>query len=223
MGLLSPLCYASDGVRIFGYGNSGSYDHPYWNWNYVISSNPNPSPDLSDLTWSVVSNISTYTAFYLPSDSYGQQFDCTVDDKGAFTIIARDSQLTISSPTDTNIRGVQFSPNGGNNTWSNFVVVNPLSYAWGTSTWSQLTWIKDPTTGNNTVVHLTGNLAYGFYVATLNQAAAIPLPMTQSVLWGWVKSWPVSSSSIFGPTARRLTHLLSCSTRMLQLTAHLWP
>ncbi|GJJ71667.1 hypothetical protein EMPS_04017 [Entomortierella parvispora] len=164
MGLLSPICFASDGVRIFGYGYTGSYDHPYWSWNYVISSNPNPSPDLSDLTWTVVSNISTYAAYYLPSNTYGQEFDCTVDDKGTFTILARDSQLTISSPTDTNIRGLQFSPTGGNGTWSNIAVVSSLSYVWDASAWSQLVWTKDPTSGNNTVMHLTEKfLADGFY------------------------------------------------------------
>lgn len=193
MGLLSPVCYASDGNKLYGYGFSGTYDQPNLSYNYLIVSNNNPAPDLSDLTWTLLSTISRDSLYYLFASTYydGQAFNCAVDDRGVFTIIARDSLQYLGAAIDSK-RGLQYQPpdNGittssTNGTWKNFDVINPDVYNWPNGDWSQLAVFKDPTTGNNTVMHLTNQfLDDGFYVATLNETS---MWMTQSSLWGWVK------------------------------------
>ncbi|KAG0045354.1 hypothetical protein BGZ83_009426, partial [Gryganskiella cystojenkinii] len=192
MGLLSPVCFATDGNKIYGFGFSAFYAHPGWSYNYLIVSSSNPAPDLSDITWKLVSTIGRDPIYYLQTTYLSDPFECTVDDQGVFTILARSSRLYPAAPSDNYYRGVQYRPSGyggvdtsaTNGTWVNFDVSNSFSYLWDSGYWSTLAVFKDPTTRANSVMHFTNNfLMYGCYVAALNQTT--PMLMKQSAFWPW--------------------------------------
>ncbi|KAG0042976.1 hypothetical protein BGZ83_011964 [Gryganskiella cystojenkinii] len=202
MGLLTPICYATDGNKIYGYGFAGDQRYHYPNYvNYLIVSNSNPAPDLSDLTWSVVSTINRNSTYYLLSEmnvyNDNRYSNCAVDDQGVFSIIAGFSTPYFGAPANTStIRGLQYRPSGyngintssTNGTWVNFDVYNSTGYQWDLSTSSQLAVFKDPGSGTNTVMHLTTDIynSNGFYIATLSQPVGTsPLMMTQSPFWAW--------------------------------------
>ncbi|KAG0043755.1 hypothetical protein BGZ83_011064 [Gryganskiella cystojenkinii] len=190
MVVMTPICYASDGSKIysFAYGHKNS-DKLYM---VLISSNSNPSPDLSDLTWNIISLVSADDSYYM-AETYYSMADCVVDDQGVFSLISQSSlpndrtAPSKSSPTSV-IRGLQYRPssNGPSGTWANIDVFNSTGYVWDDTIASQLISIKDPGTGANTVMHLTSkDWAQGFYVSILNSANndSAPMIMTQSALW----------------------------------------
>ncbi|KAG0036536.1 hypothetical protein BGZ83_003784, partial [Gryganskiella cystojenkinii] len=189
MGLLSPVCFATDGNKIYGFGFSAFYANPVLSYNYLIVSSSNPAPDLSDITWKLVSTIGRDHIYYL-MPTYLGPFDCTVDDQGVFTVLSRNSRLYLAAPQDYFYRGVQYRPSGyggvdtsgTNGTWVNIDVSKSPKYYWEGGYWSTLAIFKDPATKANTVMHFTLNfVTNGFYVASLNQTT--PMLMNQSALW----------------------------------------
>lgn len=142
MGRLDFLCLTStpDSATFYGFDVAHSIDdlpNSYRSGSSVIifKSNSNPTSP-ANLTWSVVSRISTE---YLNAYSAGD-YSCFVDGNGVFTSIFRNYTSDASKAVPS---GFQYDPNGhpgsdtligskGPGTWRPFKV--DQSYRWGTLT-----------------------------------------------------------------------------------------
>ncbi|KAG0044033.1 hypothetical protein BGZ83_010730 [Gryganskiella cystojenkinii] len=181
MGLLAPLCFASNGNKLFGFGFAGYYSDPSSSsgYNYLVTSNANPAADLSNLSWQLVSTAyrNSGSIYYLIGFDVGD-LQCTVDDQGVFTVIARTAVSTLGLPRD------QYQCTNG--TWLNVDTRNTTStgYSWDIVASSQLAIFKDPASGNNTVVHVSGDwITQDFYIATMNQDPPLFLSQGNPLTW----------------------------------------
>ncbi|KAI1320950.1 hypothetical protein EDD11_009273 [Mortierella claussenii] len=161
MGILNPVCTATNGKRIFALAFAASYNDSSSSYNVLIQSNEYPSDTLQYTTWTLVNAVPRDQYFYLQDENFnGRGYGCVVDDKGVFTALARFSQLSKSSPVDTVVRGIQFVPSEGPasgsgfatpGTWKN-IATSP-SYVWKESASAQLYNVVDPATGQRTIMH----------------------------------------------------------------------
>ncbi|KAF9963951.1 hypothetical protein BGZ70_007092 [Mortierella alpina] len=126
---LNPHCYATDGTSIYaldlGVPQRTSSPSLFGDFYYVlVKSNPNPSPDLSDLSWSVVS-VSNREGLNLLESLSACYIHPTTK---TFSVLSIRSRATkgIENIIKDSVRGVQYQPNadggGGGGRWSNITV-----------------------------------------------------------------------------------------------------
>lgn len=138
---LKPDCYATDGTSIYALDLRVPQKTSFFGYNdfyYVlVKSNPNPSPDLSDISWSVVSVTNGDHLNVLGSPSV-----CYINPTTkALSVLSLRSKVTKGfEDLEESVRGVQYQPkaDGGGGSWAN-ITVSPGSplFEWDSSIGSQ--------------------------------------------------------------------------------------
>ncbi|KFH62109.1 hypothetical protein MVEG_11748 [Podila verticillata NRRL 6337] len=138
---LKPGCYATDGTSIYALDLRVPQKTSFFGYSdfyYVlVKSNPNPSPDLSDISWSVVSVTNGDGLNILGSPSVCYIHPTTK----AFSVLSLWSKVTKGFESlKESVRGVQYQPkaDGGGGIWAN-ITVSPGSplFEWDSSIASQ--------------------------------------------------------------------------------------
>ncbi|CAO3566936.1 unnamed protein product [Mortierella alpina] len=168
---LNPHCYATDGTSIYALDlrvrqktSFFSYEDFYY---VLVKSNPNPSPDLSDISWSVVS-VSNRDGLNLLDSLSACYIHPTTK---AFSVLSVRSKTEKGyGDLEDSVRGVQYQPkaDGGGGSWTNITVApgSPL-FEWKDSVTSQYpyTQLYKPSDSEN-LMFATANP----YVANPNSA-----------------------------------------------------
>ncbi|KAF9962293.1 hypothetical protein BGZ70_008084, partial [Mortierella alpina] len=138
---LKPHCFATDGTSIYALDLRVPQKTSFFaasDFYYVlVKSNPNPSPDLSDISWSVVS-VSNRDGLNL----LGSLSACYIHPTTkAFSVLSLSSGRAKSyDDLEDSVRGVQYQPktDGGRGSWTNITVTpgSPL-FEWDSSVASQ--------------------------------------------------------------------------------------
>jgi len=122
---LKPGCYATDGTSIYALDlrvRQKTSFFAYEDFYYVlVKSNPNPSPDLSDISWSVVS-VTNRDRLNLLGDPSVCYINPTTK---AFSVLSQLSKVTKDFESlEESVRGVQYQPkaDGGGGSWTNITV-----------------------------------------------------------------------------------------------------
>lgn len=122
---LNPGCYATDGTSIYALDlrvRQKTSFFAYEDFYYVlVKSNPNPSPDLSDISWSVVS-VTNRDRLNLLGDPSVCYINPTTK---AFSVLSQRSRVTKGFESlEESVRGVQYQPkaDGGGGSWTNITV-----------------------------------------------------------------------------------------------------
>ncbi|KAF9950801.1 hypothetical protein BGZ65_006372 [Modicella reniformis] len=148
MGILNPVCVATDGKYVYGLAYAPNYTNPS-HFNILIKSNEYPTPTAN--VWTLVSAVPRDRYYYLDDEnSNGRGYSCAVDSNGTFTALAyRSRSLMNEPPGDRVIRGIQYQPDG--DIWKN--IHTSANYTWIESSIAQLASWRDPTTGNTVLMH----------------------------------------------------------------------
>ncbi|KAF9273198.1 hypothetical protein BGZ88_003984 [Linnemannia elongata] len=134
---LDPGCYATDGTSIYALDlrvRQKKSFFEYEDFYYVlVKSNPNPSPDLSDISWSVVS-VTNRDRLNLLEDPSVCYINPTTK---ALSVLSLRSKMTKGfEQLEKSVRGVQYQPeaDGKGGSWTN-ITVSPGSplFEWDSS------------------------------------------------------------------------------------------
>lgn len=134
---LKPGCYATDGTSIYALDlrvRQKKSFFEYEDFYYVlVKSNPNPSPDLSDISWSVVS-VTNRDRLNLLEDPSVCYINPTTK---ALSVLSLRSKMTKGfEQLEKSVRGVQYQPeaDGKGGSWTN-ITVSPGSplFEWDSS------------------------------------------------------------------------------------------
>ncbi|KAF9432350.1 hypothetical protein BGZ76_010931 [Entomortierella beljakovae] len=154
MGILNPICTASDGVKIYGLAFAPSYSDPLSSYNILIKSEDYPSETVQYMTWTLISQIPRQGLYYLRDENIdGLEYTCTVDSNGVFTALTRYSSISKDAPMENVVRGLQYQPGlpGSDGVWRNIDVAQP--FIWPEFVQSKLYNLKDPITNKTTLMH----------------------------------------------------------------------
>jgi len=164
MGILNPVCVATDGKYVYGLAYAPSYSDLSSSYNVLIRSSEYPTPTIN--SWTLVSAVPRDDYFYLGEENVGSRgYSCAVDATGAFTALAQNSKSSKNAPADKLIRGLQYQPAG--NVWKN-VHTSP-NYVWSGISVAHLVHVQDPVTATTSLIHVS--LAKGSVQNTLAVAS----------------------------------------------------
>ncbi|KAG0232305.1 hypothetical protein BGW42_008271 [Actinomortierella wolfii] len=134
---LNPGCYATDGTSIYAFDLRVRQKTSFFeieDFYYVlVKSNPNPAPDLSDISWSVVS-ISNRDGLNILGDPSVCYIDPTTK---AFSVLSLRSKMKKGYESqEKSVLGVHYQPkaDGKGGSWTNITVTpgSPL-FEWDSS------------------------------------------------------------------------------------------
>ncbi|KAK3807589.1 MAG: hypothetical protein J3Q66DRAFT_355798 [Benniella sp.] len=150
MGILNPVCVATDGKYVYGLAYAPSYNDSSSFYNILIRSNEYPTPTIN--SWTLLSAVPREDYFYLWEENDGSRgYSCAVDSTGVFTALAQKSKSSKNAPADKLIRGLQYQPAGGG-VWKN-VHTSP-NYVWSEMSIAHLVHVKDPVTATTSLIHV---------------------------------------------------------------------
>ncbi|KAF9356164.1 hypothetical protein BGX34_010077 [Mortierella sp. NVP85] len=150
MGILNPVCVATDGKYVYGLAYASNYSDSSSSYNVLIKSNEYPTPTIN--SWTLVSAVPRNDYYYLGEENVDiRGYSCAIDSTGVFTVLARNSKSSKNAPVDKLIRGLQYQPAG--NVWKN-VNTSP-NYVWSDLSVAHLVHVKDPVTATTSLIHVS--------------------------------------------------------------------
>ncbi|KAF9342984.1 hypothetical protein BGX26_006472, partial [Mortierella sp. AD094] len=167
MGILAPVCMASDGTRLYTFA-LGLKDSLFY--HVLIKSSSIPSYTLNDMSWTLVSALGGTPS--IPVSPVSIDSSCLVDETGVFTIVSPTINGT-STASKGIPQGLQYQPagnaSGGSGTWNHIYSPSVAS-----TTRSTLFYLKD-SSGKNTL--MKAHINSGSYTGAqhVNNLASIGL------------------------------------------------
>ncbi|KAG0263059.1 hypothetical protein BG011_009352 [Mortierella polycephala] len=123
----TPDCITSDGASLYAISRINQGGYAGVETIVLAKSNAN-ALSILDLTWNVVSTVPQSNHYILTGVASIGSFNCYVDPKGVFTILAGSSKSSPGDQTRNRSRGYQYNPADGGK-WSNVDVTD--DYKWG--------------------------------------------------------------------------------------------
>ncbi|KAG0027166.1 hypothetical protein BGZ81_005827, partial [Podila clonocystis] len=102
-------CLTTDGIYLYGFSQPDYANHVYGSSAIaLIRSNPNPN-SATTITWTLLNAINASDHVFLKG-----RLQCTIDDKGVFSVFGPSSQKTKLYSDSLGPKGLQFTPGSTN-------------------------------------------------------------------------------------------------------------